>query len=136
MQIRELEAQDKDSTFVILSDVHLDDPTVMKKLGILFEGYNPHPPKLFILMGNFTLNPVGQGSDSYSIQQYKEYFDALADLISQQEQLVAQSRFVFVPGPNDVGFSGVLPQHGLPEFCVEALASTLTHVTFATNPCR
>ena len=113
MQIRELEAQDEDATFVVLSDVHLDDPTVMKKLEILFEGYDPIAPKLFILMGNFTLYPVGQGSDSYSIQQYKEYFDALADLISKHNQLATQSRFVFIPGPNDVGFCGVFPQHGV-----------------------
>lgn len=98
---------------MILSDVHLDDPLVMKKLDVLFKGYDSIAPELFILMGNFTSRPVGQGSESYSIQEYKEYFDALADLIGKYDQLSTQSMFVFVAGPNDVGFSKVLPHHGV-----------------------
>lgn len=109
-QIQELEAEETNSAFILLSDVHLDDPQVLSKLDQLFQGYEPLVPPLFILMGNFTSRAVGEGADSYTMQDLKEYFDALADIISKYQQLALYSTFVFIPGPRDPGFPNVLPR--------------------------
>jgi hypothetical protein len=46
---------------ITLSDVHLDNPTVMGKLRVLLGGYSmmEPPPAAFVLMGNFFAQPTG-----------------------------------------------------------------------------
>ncbi|EQC30298.1 hypothetical protein SDRG_11875 [Saprolegnia diclina VS20] len=133
-QIRALEAQDELASFVILSDVHLDDPQVMKRLEILFEGYAPFCPTLFVLMGNFTSTPVGQ--DAMSIADFKDLLDNLANLLLQFPSLVAHSQFVLVPGPDDPGAAKVLPRHPLPSMCTHDFVRKIPTATMASNPCR
>ena len=111
-QIIELEENDT-SAFVVFSDVHLDDAVVMTKLRLVFTRYANNPPALFLLIGNFTSNPIGLGSESYSMNDMKEYFDALADLILEFPTLVENSTFVLVPGTSDPGFGKVLPRPGV-----------------------
>lgn len=113
-QIRELETNDHHATFIILSDVHLDDPQVMKHLDILFEGLEAVQPSLFVLMGDFLSSDMGAESStasSSSLQELKEYFDELGNLILKYPRLAESSRFVLVPGPNDPGSSRAFPRH-------------------------
>uniref|UniRef100_K3WKM4 DNA polymerase II subunit 2 n=1 Tax=Globisporangium ultimum (strain ATCC 200006 / CBS 805.95 / DAOM BR144) TaxID=431595 RepID=K3WKM4_GLOUD len=110
-QIRELEAGDHHATFIVLSDVHLDDPQVMKHLDVLFQGLEAVMPSLFILMGDFMSSSIGGGVGSNSLQDLKEYFDELANLILKYPRLAEFSKFVLVPGPNDPGSSKAFPRH-------------------------
>lgn len=110
-QIRELEAEDHHATFIVLSDVHLDDPQVMKHLDLLFQGLESVLPVLFVLMGDFISSSIGGGAGSNSLQDLKEYFDELASLILKYPRLAEFSKFVLVPGPNDPGSSRAFPRH-------------------------
>ncbi|DBA03656.1 TPA: hypothetical protein N0F65_006835 [Lagenidium giganteum] len=135
-QIRALEASDHHATFIVLSDVHLDDPQVMKHLDILFQGLESVLPTLFILMGDFTSTPVGGGAGSNTLRDLKEYLDDLGNIILKYPRLAEFSRFVLVPGPNDPGSSRALPRHPLPDFCTRDLIRKIPNITCATNPCR
>ncbi|RQM28964.1 hypothetical protein B5M09_002321 [Aphanomyces astaci] len=114
-QIQQLERNQELDCFVVLSDVHLDEPAVMARLDALFSGYEPFTPTLFILMGNFTSSPVGYGygtpASSKTIRTLKQHFDDLATLLLKYPALVEKSQFLFVPGPDDPGAPHVLPRH-------------------------
>ena len=66
-----MEQEADDSIFVIFSDVNLDNPLVMDKLGAIFLGYTQSLtiPKLFVFLGDFTSRPFGQGKDD--VAQFK-----------------------------------------------------------------
>lgn len=110
-QIQRLEAEDHHATFIVLSDVHLDDPHVMAHLDVLFQGLESVLPSLFVLMGDFLSTSIGGGAGSNSLQDLKEYLDDLATLILKYPRLAEFSKFVLVPGPNDPGSSRALPRH-------------------------
>ncbi|RLN96760.1 hypothetical protein BBJ28_00025649 [Nothophytophthora sp. Chile5] len=135
-QIRVQEAEDHHATFIVLSDVHLDDPQVMKQLDKLFEGLESLQPTLFVLMGDFMSASIGGGAGSNSLQDLREYLEELGNLILKYPGLVEASRFVLVPGPNDPGSSRAFPRHPLPELCTRELLRKLPNVTCSTNPCR
>lgn len=46
------------------------------------------------------------------------------------------SRFVFVPGPDDPGLGGTLPQPALPTYFSGEITRVLPGAIFTTNPCR
>ncbi|GMF38204.1 unnamed protein product [Phytophthora fragariaefolia] len=110
-QIRALEASDHHATFIVLSDVHLDDPQVMNKLDELFQGLESVQPTLFILMGDFMSTSIGGGAGSNSLQDLREYLEELGNLILKYAGIAENSRFVLVPGPNDPGSSRAFPRH-------------------------
>ncbi|KAF0695024.1 Aste57867_14124 [Aphanomyces stellatus] len=138
VQIEQLEESNKIDSFVILSDVHLDNPEVMNRLETLFSGYEPFCPTLFIFIGNFSSIPVGYGHgvESLSILDLKQNFDDLATLLLKYPQLVEHSQFVFVPGPNDPGAPDVLPRHPLPNICTEDFVRKIPSAIMTSNPCR
>nr|KAE8937138.1 hypothetical protein PF009_g12954 [Phytophthora fragariae] len=135
-QIRELEASDHHATFIVLSDVHLDDPQVMSKLDELFQGLESVQPTLFILMGDFMSTSIGGGAGSNSLQDLREYLEELGNLILKYPGIAENSRFVLVPGPNDPGSSRAFPRHPLPDLCTRELIRKVPNVTCSTNPCR
>ncbi|POM65779.1 DNA polymerase epsilon subunit [Phytophthora palmivora] len=135
-QIRELEANDHHATFIVLSDVHLDDPQVMIKLDELFQGLESVQPTLFILMGDFMSTSIGGGAGSNSLQDLREYLEELGTLILKYPGIAENSRFVLVPGPNDPGSSRAFPRHPLPDLCTRDLIRKVPNVTCTTNPCR
>ena len=49
---------------------------------------------------------------------------------------MANSRFVFVPGPNDPGSANLLPRPDLPKFFTQKMRDRVPSATFASNPCR
>ncbi|XP_065057553.1 DNA polymerase epsilon subunit 2-like [Rhopilema esculentum] len=131
-KLKKIEQENQDAMFVFLSDVWLDQPKVMAKLRILFGGYAEVPPTLFVLCGNFCSKPYGTNY----FKTMKGLFQDLANLIAEFQSLVENSRFVFVPGPQDPGPGNILPRPKIPENITHALKEKVPFSLFATNPCR
>ncbi|CAO3653760.1 unnamed protein product [Mucor hiemalis] len=109
------EETNEEISFVIISDVHLDQPKVMKALRIIFDGYSDSGamvPLAFIFMGNFS------------------------NLIAEYDNLATHSNFVFVPGNKDPWGGNTLPQRAIPPSFVARMKQKVRNVTFTTNPCR
>ncbi|CEG77121.1 hypothetical protein RMATCC62417_11918 [Rhizopus microsporus] len=132
--LKEEEQANKDIFFVIISDLHLDQPKVMNALRTIFEGYSNQVPLAFIFIGNFSSKPFTYSAAEAT--EYKDNFNALADLISEFETLATHSNFVFVPGARDPWGGNVLPQRGLPSHFVTRIRQKVKKAHFTTNPCR
>ena len=69
LELKKLEKSLDEMLFVILSDVHLDHPTIFEKLNLLFRGklsfigFSESPPLLFIFIGNFQSSPFVPNSE-------------------------------------------------------------------------
>lgn len=129
-----------DGMFVILSDVHLDDATVLSKLEVLFGGYNDYTPlPIFVLMGNFSSNySVASGSESgKSNAAMVGLFDELANIICKFPNIARDGRFILLPGQNDPGLAPqILPRPAIPSYFTGTLRSRVKNIYFASNPCR
>jgi len=122
----------QEGMFVVLSDVHLDNPSVIEKLERMLEGYNDFSPlPIFVLMGNFTSKPLSGGTKAMM-----SYFEDLTNVILKFPNVANEGRFVFIPGPNDPGITGVLPRGPIPNYFTSFLRSKVKHAIFASNPCR
>lgn len=136
-QMQQLEKNGHHATFIVLSDVHLDDPLVMKHLDMMFQAFENLLPTLFVLMGNFTSSKaLGSGLSRRRLQNFKECFDELANLILKYPKLAEYSQFILVPGPDDPCASLSLPRHPLMQSIVRDLCERVPNVVCATNPCR
>jgi len=131
-QMQDLLRAKEDSLFVFLSDVFLDQASVMKRLQILLAGYSTMPPTCFVLCGNFHSKPHGK---SY-LSEMKELFAALADLVADHASILRLSHFVFVPGPLDPGLGSVLPRPPIPPSITASFKQKVPNSTFTSNPCR
>jgi DNA polymerase epsilon subunit 2 len=119
----------KESSLVVLSDLHLDQPRVLQQLESLFATYDKYAPDrlpLFVLMGNFSSTPQSHPS------QLTPLLDELATLIGCFANLRAHAHFCLVPGPHD-GVGYVLP---LPALRKTHALDKIAHVHLASNPCR
>ncbi|KAA8582074.1 hypothetical protein FQN60_008814 [Etheostoma spectabile] len=115
-KLKQLEEENEDAMFVIVSDVWLDSVEVMEKLNIMFSGYATMPPTCFILCGNFSSAPYGK---------------------TQIKSLKGETcRFVFVPGPEDPGPGTILPRPPLADHITEEFRQRVPFSVFTTNPCR
>eukprot|EP01132_Coremiostelium_polycephalum_P003661 gene3661-4559_t len=123
----------REAPIVFLSDVWLDSIKVMNKLEILFKTHQSDPPFAYILMGNFTENPL-LGGTQYKL---KQYFNSLATLILKFPPLL-KSKFIFVPGPTDPTGSllNILPKFPIPNTFTKEFQQKITNSIFTTNPCR
>uniref|UniRef100_A0A4W6EPI5 DNA polymerase epsilon subunit n=1 Tax=Lates calcarifer TaxID=8187 RepID=A0A4W6EPI5_LATCA len=131
-KLKQLEEENEDAMFVIVSDVWLDSVEVMEKLNIMFSGYAAMPPTCFILCGNFSSAPYGKTQ----IKSLKESLKALADAICAYPSIHSSSRFVFVPGPEDPGPGTILPRPPLADHITEEFRQRVPFSVFTTNPCR
>ena len=131
-KLEAMERENQEAMFVVLSDVWLDQPKVMDKLRALFSGYSTMPPALFVFCGNFTSEPYGPKH----YKTLKESFQSLASLISEFPSLLENSRFVFVPGPQDPGPGNILPRPPLPSVLIKIVSEKIPMSIFASNPCR
>lgn len=129
---KKLETDFSDSMFVIISDLWLDKAEVIEKLKKLLSGFSAMPPTCFVFMGNFLSAPYG----SQQAKVLKENFRTLADIICDFPEIVESSRFVFIPGPTDPGFTNIYPRPAIPNFITEDLSKRIPGAVFATNPCR
>lgn len=91
---------------VVIGELNLDQPRALQALHKILTVYSTEPegssPMTFVLTGNFTQHAVmaGGGASGGSVE-YKEYFDALASVLSDFPTLLQSATFVFVPGDND-----------------------------------
>lgn len=123
-----------DASFVVLSDVHLDQPRVLTMLEGIFRVYENEDDvsdlPVFCLMGNFS-----SGSHANLQQGWEE----LATVLAKFQFLSKYAHFVFIPGPNDTR-TCILPQ---PPIIQETLGLERTmqsfrieNVHWGSNPCR
>ena len=131
-KLRAMLSESEDAMFVFLSDLYLDDPRVMDKLGTLFSGYSETPPTAFVFMGDFSSTPYGPLSN----QKLKENFKTLGELMVKFPSLVKNSQFLFVPGPQDPGPGNLLPRPPIPSVLTNELTSRVPTAQFCSNPCR
>ncbi len=111
---------------VIMGEVNLDQPRTLQALKKLFGLYAAEPeedtPMTFILMGSFVQHAVMARGGSGGSIEYKEYFDALASILSEFPTLLQSATFIFVPGDNDgwassfsSGAATPIPRKAVPE---------------------
>ncbi|XP_073294341.1 DNA polymerase epsilon subunit B [Primulina huaijiensis] len=136
IRLAELEKEAVNDMFVILSDVWLDNEDTMENLKTIFGGYeNEHVvPSLFVFMGNFCSRPCNLSFNSYS--SLRSQFGKLGKMIADHQRLKEHSGFLFIPGPDDVGPSNVLPRCSLPKYITEELQNYIPNAAFLSNPCR
>lgn len=130
LKLREAE----DQIFVMLSDIFLEESATMAMLKTLFEGFNASevPPKAFVFMGNFSRSKR-PGDDMYTL---KEHMGKLGKLMKGFKNLVENSTFIFMPGPDDHGMNSIIPRPPFPELCFQDLKEAAPKVMLAPNPCR
>ena len=133
-EMQELEEKATDDMFVLVSDCHLDRPEVLEKLRVMLAGFEALAPPLFVFLGNFTSEPIGHGS-AVSSQGLARHFDDLCRLLLEFPGL-ANTHFVFVPGPNDPGAGNILPRPPLPKHFTQKIRDRVPNAYFASNPCR
>ncbi|CAL9231124.1 unnamed protein product [Arabidopsis halleri] len=136
IRLADLERQAVSDTFVILSDIWLDDEEVIRKLETVLDGFESVEtvPSLFVFMGNFCSRPCNLSFGSYS--SLREQFGKLGRMIGNHPRLKENSRFLFIPGPGDAGPSTVLPRCALPNYLTEELRNIIPNAIFSSNPCR
>ncbi|GAA5982326.1 hypothetical protein JCM5350_006145 [Sporobolomyces pararoseus] len=126
------------TSFIILSDLHLDNAKIVtalrSMLGVYDEMEEQEIPKLFILCGNFRSRPWL--ADGENIREYSDLFSQFATLLSSFPSLLAHSQFLLVPGPTDPWSSSVLPRPPLPESLLKPLLAKIPNLTLGSNPCR
>ncbi|XP_038162980.1 DNA polymerase epsilon subunit 2 isoform X1 [Cyprinodon tularosa] len=131
-KLKQLEEENEDAMFVIVSDLWLDSVEVMEKLNVMFSGYAALPPTCFIFCGNFSSAPYGKTQ----IKSLRESLKSLADIICAYPSIHSSSRFVFVPGPEDPGPGTILPRPPLADHITEDFQQRVPCSVFTTNPCR
>ncbi|KAG0003939.1 DNA-directed DNA polymerase epsilon, subunit B [Modicella reniformis] len=134
-QLKVIAEEYEDISFVILSDVWLDQPKTFAALRTIFEGYsNSTLPLAFIMCGSFKSQPFllnGQESGPY-----RESFNQLAELIAEFPTIANFCYFIFVPGPNDPWGGNILPRPKIPDFYTAKMRSLVKRSMFTSNPCR
>jgi len=142
-----LEKAADDVSFLVLSDVFLDDPKVLKNLRNILEVFSTNPeleiPKLFAFTGNFCSIPFGEGKGQCGASAYAELLTNFGSLLADFPRILNESEILVIPGPEDPGpTSNVLPRHPIPKFYRKDMMNVLheacenVRITFSTNPCR
>ncbi|KAH0436727.1 hypothetical protein IEQ34_026355 [Dendrobium chrysotoxum] len=136
LRMSAMEKKAVNDMFVILSDVWLDNEEAMEKLSVVLDGYETLEvvPSLFVLMGNFCSRPCNLSFHSFS--NLRMQFEKLGEMIKAHPRINEQSRFLFIPGPDDAGPAKVLPRCALPNYLIEELHKHIPTAIFSSNPCR
>lgn len=136
LRLSALEKKAVNDMFVVLSDVWLDREEAMEKLAVVLDGYESVEvvPSLFVLMGNFSSRPCNLSFHSFSTLRMQ--FGKLGEMIKAHPRINEQSRFLFIPGPDDTGPAKVLPTCALPNYLIEELQKHIPTAIFSSNPCR
>ncbi|KAK2587608.1 hypothetical protein KPH14_003735 [Odynerus spinipes] len=131
-KLKVYEESDQGGMIIFVSDLWLDDSTVLDKFKMMLDGLMDIPPIAFVLCGHFLSLPLSESSPVVM----KEGFKKLADLIVQYPVILESSKFIFVPGPWDIGAPKILPRKPLPKYVTENIQKAVPNAIFATNPCR
>ncbi|XP_022137711.1 DNA polymerase epsilon subunit B isoform X2 [Momordica charantia] len=136
LRLADLEKRAINDMFVILSDIWLDSEEAMRKLETILDGFENVEvvPSLFVLMGNFCSRPCNLAFNSFSSLRLQ--FGKLGKMIAAHPRLIENSKFLFIPGPDDAGPSTVLPRCALPKYLTEELRMHVPNAIFSSNPCR
>lgn len=126
------ENYNQDGMIVFIAELWLDAPHVLRKFKTILEGYMDYPPIAFVLCGHFLSFPTNITSSQALITGFKN----LIDIIIQYTNLKESSKFVFVPGPHDLGSPKILPKPPLPKCIIEEVTKVIPNAIFTTNPCR
>eukprot|EP00929_Paragymnodinium_shiwhaense_P029281 TRINITY_DN16813_c0_g1_i1.p1 TRINITY_DN16813_c0_g1~~TRINITY_DN16813_c0_g1_i1.p1 ORF type:complete len:561 (-),score=121.19 TRINITY_DN16813_c0_g1_i1:208-1890(-) len=129
------EFQNQEGMYVVLSEVHLDNPRTVERLQDLFKGYEGSaPPIAYVFMGSFCSTafvPTGDG-----VRSYREGFERLKYMMRNLPNHVQNgTRFIFVPGPNDPG-AATLPKAPLADYLTADVRKEVPGVIMGSNPCR
>ncbi|CAI9113288.1 OLC1v1013861C1 [Oldenlandia corymbosa var. corymbosa] len=133
LRLAELETRAVNDMFVILSDIWLDNEENLKTVLYGYENVDV-VPSLFVFMGNFCSRPCNLSFSSFSMLRLQ--FGKLGEIIASHKRIMEHSRFLFIPGPDDVGPSTVLPRCALPKYITEELLKHIPNAIFSSNPCR
>ena len=131
-KLKTYEESNKDGMIVFVSEMWLDDKTVLHKFKTMLEGYSEYPPIAFVLCGHFLSFPAKSSSGQKLVEGLKN----LADIIMQYPDIKRDSKFIFVPAINDIGSPKILPRLPLPDNLTEDFRNNIPGAIFATNPCR
>ncbi|GMN51451.1 hypothetical protein TIFTF001_020598 [Ficus carica] len=136
LRLAELEKKAVQDMFVIISDVWLDNEEAMGKLTTVLDVFENEEvvPSLFVFMGNFSSHPCNLSFPSFS--SLRSQFGKLGHTIAMHQRLKENSRFLFIPGPDDAGPSTTLPRCALPKYLTEELQNHIPNAIFSSNPCR
>ncbi|CAK8693878.1 unnamed protein product [Clavelina lepadiformis] len=131
-KLLQIEQENEDAMILFLSDVWLDQESVLKKLETLFIGFSECPPVCMVLCGSFCSAPYGPNHPSL----LKEGLSNLARMICRFPQIHQQTRLVFVPSSDDLGLGRILPRPPLPNLITEDFQRKIPNAIFTSNPCR
>ncbi|KAJ6242394.1 DNA polymerase epsilon subunit b [Anaeramoeba flamelloides] len=149
LKLQEEEINDPDQQMIIISEIWLDKDSVFEKLEKLFTGFNiEEPPSVFLLIGNFFSTPF-DGSTK-QLEKRKNSFLRLRDLMINYDFICQHSKFIFVPGINDISYSPLLPRKCISNSLISMFRTTYkgsSQLTinknflsknsyFVSNPCR
>eukprot|EP01134_Creolimax_fragrantissima_P004023 CFRG4023T1 len=127
--VREKEMED--TLFVILSDVWLDNLSVLSKLKELFRGYAHAVPDAFVFIGDFCEEPYGKDQ----AKRVRDGLTTLGEIIHAHQSLI-EVPCIFVPSPDDPGPANILPRPPLQASLTAGIRDKLPNCEFVTNPCR
>lgn len=109
----DLQTRAEDAYWVIISDLHLDNPEVLGKIKHMLDVYSELRvvPSVFILMGNFCSMPFGAHFDDATT--FVRRMNDFADLVGDYTEIATNSHFILIPGPNDPGCGRILPRRSV-----------------------
>jgi len=136
----------KQSKVVMIGECHLDNPRTLEALRAILASYTvsgemDEQPLSIVLMGNFVsaASMAGSTKGGGSVE-YKEYFDALASVLSEFPTLLSSTTFVFVPGDGDpwsssfsAGAAVVLPRQAIPELFTSRIRRAIANANTASG---
>eukprot|EP00981_Chlorochromonas_danica_P000253 scaffold61_cov180-Ochromonas_danica.AAC.5 len=134
-QMAVLEEQAHHQLIVILSDLHLDKPSVLDKFLQLLQGYDQVGiTPLYVLMGSFLSQSLYHRAGGN--EAIRKAFQALAETIGKVPNQRDSAKFLLIPGPLDAGSNPALPRRSLPAFVGAVMSEKVAHISFGSNPCR
>lgn len=131
----DLERRHQNESLLIASDVWLDCPRTMSKVGSLLQRceHSQVIPASFVFMGPFQSRRLGA---TQSLAALARSFRELGEMISKCPTIVKRAKFVFVPLLEDPLGAGILPRLELPEELLAPLREEGIDCAMASNPCR
>ena len=105
-KIRNVSNWSGSDSVVILSDVWLDDSSVLKMIYKILDGFSHSVPYSFIFCGSF-LSPE---NESKSLNLSKKGFEHISNIFREFADSYRQTQFVFVPSASDFPDATVLPR--------------------------
>ncbi|XP_070517349.1 DNA polymerase epsilon subunit 2 [Cardiocondyla obscurior] len=126
------EESNQDGMIIFIAELWLDVPHVLQKFKTILNGYIDYPPIAFVLCGHFLSFPTNTTSAQALIMGFKKLTDIILEFINLKES----SKFIFVPGPHDLGSPKILPKPPLPKCIIEEVTKVIPNAIFTTNPCR